>query len=187
MLFVGRLLPHKRVDLLLDTLKILGTSYRLGIVGSGPEEERLKAHSIQLGVEERVRFYGTLSEDSLFQLMSGSGVLVQPSEQEGQSIVVLEAMACGLPPIVATSPHSGACENFEHGVHGLVVDPTPDAFSVAIRQALGSDYRSLLSRQARASAQRFDWAQVTSKVEEVYESVIQTSTAECQVLPVLEL
>lgn len=171
LLFVGRLLPHKRVELLLGALSILDPSYRLGIVGTGPEESRLRKRAMDVGLDDRLRFYGEMPEADLLALMKASGVLVQPSAQEGQSIVVLEAMACGLPPVVVRSPNSGAGENFENEVSGLEVDAGTEALAAAVCVARNKDRRAALSKHARTAAQQFDWDDIAAQTERLYTSI----------------
>jgi len=97
--FVGRLVSDKGVDLLLQALKLLqrdGFSPDLTIVGSGPEEGNLRKLSAQLGLDRQVTFAGQQSGDGLAQTLNRHRVLAVPSRwAEPFGIVALEGIACG--------------------------------------------------------------------------------------------
>ena len=114
------------------------------------------------------------SVSSVYALMKGAKLLVQSSEQEGQSIVVMEAMACGLPPIVVSSRHSAAPQLLSSGIDGLVCEPSADGLSEAINETLRrEDFRRSLSENAWAKARAFDWEDRALEVEEQYEEILQ--------------
>jgi glycosyltransferase involved in cell wall biosynthesis len=108
LLFVGRLIEHKNADLAVESTKILverGYNVRLGIVGVGPEEQRLKARVAELGLEARVTFFSTFeSQRELWSVMRGSRVLLAPSVREGSGLVVAESLALGTPVVCALHP-----------------------------------------------------------------------------------
>ena len=97
--FVGRLVSDKGVDLLLQALKLLqrdGFSPDLTIVGSGPEEGNLRKLSAQLGLDRQVTFAGQQSGNSLAQTLNRHRVLAVPSRwAEPFGVVALEGIACG--------------------------------------------------------------------------------------------
>ncbi len=178
-LFVGRLVPHKRVDMLLEALSLLPPPYTLGIVGLGPGEGRLREIASELAVSDRVRFYGRLeSTEAVYGLMKGARVFVQTSEQEGQSIAVMEAMACGSPPVVVKAPDSAATELVSSGVDGIVCDGMPKALSEAMGVLLCDEsLRRRLSSNASLSARRYDWQDAAERLERVYLEVSRPTTA----------
>jgi glycosyltransferase involved in cell wall biosynthesis len=108
LLFVGRLIEHKNADLVVEATSILakrGYNVRLGIVGVGPEESRLKARVSKLDLESRVTFFSTFeSQRELWSLMRGSQVLLAPSVREGSGLVVAESLALGTPVVCALHP-----------------------------------------------------------------------------------
>jgi glycogen(starch) synthase len=110
--FVGRLVSDKGVDLLLQALKLLqrdGFSPDLTIVGSGPEEGNLRKLSAQLGLDRQVTFAGEQSGNSLAQTLNRHRVLAVPSRwAEPFGIVVLEGIACGC--VVVGSQNGGLKE-----------------------------------------------------------------------------
>jgi glycosyltransferase involved in cell wall biosynthesis len=108
LLFVGRLIEHKNADLAVEATSILverGHDVRLGIVGVGPEELRLKARVAELGLGTRVTFFSTFdSQRELWSVMRGSRVLLAPSVREGYGLVVAESLALGTPVVCAIHP-----------------------------------------------------------------------------------
>ena len=105
LLFVGRLIEHKNADLAVEATAILvqrGYNVRLGIVGVGPEERRLKARVSELDLEAHVTFFSTFeSQRELWSLIRGSHVLLAPSVREGYGLVVAESLALGTPVVCA--------------------------------------------------------------------------------------
>jgi glycogen(starch) synthase len=99
LLFAGRLVSDKGVDLLLQALEQLrreGLQLDLTIVGTGPEAEHLSALSRQLGLQNQVVFAGQKSGEELAQLMNQHRIMVVPSRwAEPFGIVALEGIACG--------------------------------------------------------------------------------------------
>ncbi len=104
-IFVGRLVSDKGVDVLLGALTILkerGAQPRTMIVGDGPERAALEAHARRLGVE--AEFTGVKRGDELAALLNGHRLLAVPSRwREPFGIVALEAMGCGCVPVVAST------------------------------------------------------------------------------------
>jgi glycosyltransferase involved in cell wall biosynthesis len=110
LLFVGRLIEHKHADLAIEALQILslrGLEVRLGIVGVGPEESRLRAQVTESNLDSRVSFYSTIdSQHDLWSLIQGSRVLLAPSIREGFGLVVAESLALGTPVVCALHPEN---------------------------------------------------------------------------------
>jgi glycosyltransferase involved in cell wall biosynthesis len=103
LIFLGRLVSDKGIDLLLEALAILkarGMTPRATLVGDGPEREALEAQARRLGVE--ATFAGVTQDAELVSLLNGHQLLVVPSRwEEPFGIVALEGMACGCVPVVA--------------------------------------------------------------------------------------
>ena len=122
---VGRLDPVKDMQTLIDTIHRLTFNIsnkkkiELLIVGSGPEEQKLKARALELQVSDRIYFIG--ERNDIPELMQAMDVFVLPSIAEGISNTLLEAMASGL-PIVATRV-GGNPEVVEDGVTGVLFEP----------------------------------------------------------------
>jgi glycosyltransferase involved in cell wall biosynthesis len=101
-LFVGKLVPIKRVSDLIEAASICRREVErlhLLIVGTGPEEATLRGKSESLGVA--ATFAGFLNQSEIARAYAAADFLVLPSESETWGLVVNEAMACGLPAIVS--------------------------------------------------------------------------------------
>ena len=135
--FVGRHVPVKGLDVLLRAWAQVRRpdGLRLVLAGDGPERARMVALAAELGVAGSVEFPGKV--DDVPALLSGAGLYVQASHQEGLPNAVLEAMASGL-AVVATRV-SGHEDVVEHGVTGLLVPPDDPAALAQALQALIDD------------------------------------------------
>lgn len=112
LLFAGRLVPYKGADMLLDALKLasgrLTKAPRLTIVGDGPERPKLEEQVVALGLGDQVSFTGLVPPDTMPQRFRDADLFCFPSIREFGGAVVLEAMASGVPCIVAD--HGGIGE-----------------------------------------------------------------------------
>jgi glycosyltransferase involved in cell wall biosynthesis len=175
--FVGRLIEDKRVDLLIDAVDRLRAEFptlRCLLIGDGPERRQLEAQVAELNLGQQVWFLGHVSEAEKLSLLKASRILVLPSVREGFGIAAVEGQAAGLVPIVIRSPFSAAPGLIRDGVDGLVCDPSPDALTAALRSLLGDQFRMGLMRAAATqSAQRWDWDRVSLEMEQVYLEVAQ--------------
>lgn len=124
-LFVGRLLAHKRPDLALEGFARLAPRPeppRMGLVGVGPERERLSALAERLGVASRVTFYGTVDDDlETWALLRGARVLVSTSEREGFGLTVAESLALGTPVVTVDCEGNEARHLVSDGLTGSLV------------------------------------------------------------------
>ena len=152
LLFVGRLVPYKGVDVLLRAMA--GVDATLSIVGDGPLRETLESQAAPLG--GRVRFLGSLSDDEVVAHMHACDVFVLPSVTHAETfgVVQLEAMTCGK-PVVSTNVRSGVPWVNRHGETGLVVEPGDAAGLAAALNGLLSD-ASLAERLGQAGRARVE-------------------------------
>jgi predicted ATP-grasp superfamily ATP-dependent carboligase/glycosyltransferase involved in cell wall biosynthesis len=139
-LCVGTLHEVKGQIYLLDACRLLadnGVDFACHFVGDGPDRATLTRRASEAGLKERVHFHGQRTRDEIAQLLHKADIVVAPSvptrdgRREGIPIVLMEAMASGLP--VIASGISGIPELVEHGINGLLVPPR-DVF--ALFQAL---------------------------------------------------
>jgi glycosyltransferase involved in cell wall biosynthesis len=170
--FVGRLIDEKRVDLLVGAVARLVPAMpdlRCLVIGDGPERAALETQASAAGVGEQVRFLGHVSEADKIALMKASQVLVLPSIREGFGIAAIEGQAAGLAPVVVRSPHSAAASLVRDGVDGVVCDPDAGALAAALRSLLENPGRlarmQMLAQQAAAG---WDWDRVAVEMESVY-------------------
>jgi len=129
---VGRLHAQKNYNLLLKSFSIVNKEFpqtRLVIVGVGPQEDLLKNMAKQLGVEEHVRFIVGKRAYGYYPIFD---IFVQPSDKEGLSIALLEAMLFGLPCIVTSSNgHHPVIFNKKNGIITSVGDKQMLASAIA--------------------------------------------------------
>ena len=151
-LFVGRLVPYKGVEYLLEAMRSIEAP--LVIVGDGPLRSDLEVRAGRLGLRCRVHFLGRLPASRLSYVFSRCRLFVLPSvaANEAFGLVQLEAMAFGK-PVVNTDLPTGVPEVGPHDVTGLTVPPRdPVALAEAIRAILGDAGR--YERYARGAARR---------------------------------
>ena len=137
---VGRLLTHKRVDLLLEAvaqLRAQGQAITCRVIGNGPERASLKARAVELGIAHAVDFRADVVDQAgLYSLLKASRVFVFPSEREGFGIAVLEALACGVPVVTTSAPDNLAAQLVVDSRAGIVCDPTAEALADAVLSVL---------------------------------------------------
>jgi glycosyltransferase involved in cell wall biosynthesis len=150
--FVGRLVPLKRPERLIDAFASISTDVpdaELVVVGEGSERDALAARVHRAGLDGRVTFTGTV-EDAR-PLMRTFSCLVLPSSHEGLPNAILEALSVGIP--VVASPVGDIPDLVVEGRTGLLLpDDSVGALAAAIARALGD---AELSRRARAEGPRF--------------------------------
>ncbi len=176
LLFVGRLVYQKGVDILLAALEGLNSHpWELFLVGDGPEREALQAQVRDFGLSERVQFKCWLDGDALAEQLQQANLFVFPSRHEGMPNAVLEAMACGL-PVIATRI-AGNEELVVDGENGLLIPPEDP---VALRSALLELMENPAMRQQMGAASRkrveanYSWSQIASEYLELVKAVSLT-------------
>ncbi len=176
LLFAGRLQPFKGVDILLRAVACLKRKdLRLLILGGGSEGDgevaQLRALSVELGIEDKVTFLGTVKHGKMPLFYSAADVCVVPSYHESFSLVALEASACGTP--VVASRVGGLATIIKDGETGyLVGEPSPAAFARRLELLLDNDeLRQRMGDSARSSAIQYAWPIVARQVLQVYEEL----------------
>jgi glycosyltransferase involved in cell wall biosynthesis len=138
-LFVGRLVRYKGVDVLLEAMRDVPATALL--VGNGPEREALGRRAESIGVASRVKFVGETDPDELAALYHACDVFVLPSvtRQEAFGVVQIEAMAAGK-PVISTDLGTGSGWVNQHGETGFVVPPgDATALGRAIHRVLSDE------------------------------------------------
>jgi glycosyltransferase involved in cell wall biosynthesis len=158
---LGRLVPHKRVEHALETLRRLRDEQpglRLAVVGHGWWDPQLREAAERLGVADRVDFTGFVDDVTKHATLAHSWVLLTPSLKEGWGLCVMEAASHGV-PTVAYASAGGVAESVRHGETGLLVADDLDAFVAATRRLLAdAELRATMGAAARARALEFSWA-----------------------------
>lgn len=137
LLFVGRIIKYKGLPLILDCLKILEDEkmdFRMVFVGSGPDEEELKNHVRELGLEQKVFFTGAIYErNDLRAWNTRADLFLFPSTYDTNGLVVREAAACGLASILIKG--SCAAEGITDLRNGYLIDESAESMAACLREA----------------------------------------------------
>lgn len=169
-LFVGRFVHQKGLDVLMDALKRIKdrTRAHLVLMGEGPLKSEMVSKVAALGLSDRVHLVGFQSNP--LPWMRETNVVVLPSRHEGLGNVLIEAMACGT-QIVASDCPSGPAEILVHGRYGQLV-PVDDADSLAeaLLRSLDGRFR-VPPRILKARAAVFS----SERVALAYQSVLEDS------------
>jgi len=152
LLFVGRLLGHKRADLAIEIVQRLNDpNIRLCVVGSGPVKSELELQVRVAKLESQVIFVERASEEVLAELIVNAKVLVAPSEREGFGLVVAEALSVGTPVVTVDASTNASKELVIDGVSGRVC-------RAGDVEDLTSAVRSLLDTPLDRKSVRVGWA-----------------------------
>jgi glycosyltransferase involved in cell wall biosynthesis len=156
-LTVGRLDGWKRPDLPLRALAYAPPAARLVVVGRGPEEDRLKRLSSELGLDSRVAWVPEADEETLIGLYAGARIVVIAPEGEDLGYVPLEAFLSGK-PVLTTDDAGGPLEFVTDGETGFVVPPRPEALGAALALAWQrEDILEALGRRGHERVSRLSW------------------------------
>lgn len=178
-LFIGRLVPYKGVDVLLRSLaRVTGSAW---IVGDGPLRESLETECRRLGVADRVRFTGAVSDAEVVAHLHACDVLVLPSVTHAETfgVVQIEAMACGK-PVISTNVRSGVPWVNRDGETGLVVEPgDPRALAEAIERLASDDVLNRRMGEAGRArvAREFTLEGMAARTADLYRTVLAERTA----------
>ena len=179
-LFVGTLEPRKNLGRLLEAWSRLPPGLAGGAVlavagGAGWGGVDVQAMVLRLGLQDRVRILGFVSDQQLATLYAHALFLAMPSLYEGFGLPLLEAASRGVP--VLTSDISSMPE--VAGDAGVLVSPLDvDSIVKGLAQMLDdTKFRSDLARRAVASAQRFSWDRSARRTMEVFEEAIEARRA----------
>jgi len=167
LLCVGNLVELKGHDIAIRAVAALDNA-SLMIVGTGPEEARLKALVAQLGIARRVHFVGGIPHRELPLYYAAADALILASSREGMPNVVLESLATGTPVIGSDIP--GMSELIGPPEAGrLIASRTPEALVETVRQLMADPPR----RDAtRAYAERFGWDATTKGQLELFREIL---------------
>jgi glycosyltransferase involved in cell wall biosynthesis len=162
-LFVGRLVESKgvvdAVEAWAEVVRVRPDA-RLVVAGIGPEQERARARSRQLGIEGAVEWRGFVSEQEKRDLMSESRVFLAPSYEEGWGISVCEALASGVPVVAYRLP---TLDELFGGGYVPVALGDCHGLAAATLALLGDDVHAReLSQRGRSTAERYDLGKVAT-------------------------
>jgi UDP-glucose:(heptosyl)LPS alpha-1,3-glucosyltransferase len=150
----------KGLDVAIAAVGAVGGAHLL-VVGAGDPSPYLNLAAEQ-GLEGRLTFLGSVAD--MPQVYRGAGFLIHPSRYDPCSLVVTEALACGLPVIV--SARDGASEHVRHGANGYVVADCEDAATFSEHVAVLDDPAQRATCAAAAAEFRRPWSRVATELLE---------------------
>jgi glycosyltransferase involved in cell wall biosynthesis len=171
--YVGRVEPYKRVDVLLHAMARLAGRFpqaEILIVGRGSARPRLEALAGSLGLAARTRFTGFVSDEERDRLLAGARVCVCPSAKEGWGLTVIESNALATPVVATDAP--GLRDSVRHGETGWLA-PEGDVAAFAERIASLLEDDALATRMAKAAlawSERFDWDVAADEMAEAIDA-----------------
>lgn len=175
LIFWGRVEEEKGLPELFVALNTVAKKFanvKLTLVGEGNRLQEYKTRVIDLGLADRVEFTGWLNNREIQTLAAKSSIGIFPSRIESFGLSVVEAMATGLPVIVA---RGGAVpENIDDGVTGTLVSVNDsDALAEAINKALEKSQSSETMAKAAKTAvqQKFSWDRAADSMIEIYKNI----------------
>lgn len=176
---VGRLVPYKRVDVVVRACARLRPDHpdiELVVIGQGPERARLAMLAEEVGIADRVSFRGFVGRHvDVLSAIAESGAFASASEIEGFGIVVVEAMALGVPYAVSDIP--AFREITSGGVGGRLV---PVGDEVAFARALGellddAAARGTLASAGQAHARQYEWSAIAQQTADALRGLLEAS------------
>ena len=179
LLFVGRLIPIKGVDYIIEAVKILKDEYnlnlKLSIVGQGPYSDALKKITKKLDLESNIEFLGLVSQEKLIDMYQSSKIAVLPSfEKEGIMSTLLEAASCHTPSI--TTRGTSMEEFAKNDENALLVNPK-DSKDIALKiYNLYNDkslYEKISNNSYNEVIKKYTWLNKCREIISVYESIIK--------------
>ncbi len=171
-LFVGNPMPVKRLDLLLNSIKILADdNLALVVVGGGYELEKYKELARDLN---NVYFVGQCDDrQKLSDYYNAAWCTVVPSDYESFSLVAAEAMACGVP--VVASDIAGITDKVHDGAEGfLFAKGSVESLVTALKKSvdMSAEERKLMGQKGRTEAEsKYSWEKHMGKLNKIYEDI----------------
>ena len=175
LLFVGRLSREKGLDMLLQAfilIQELRPGVRLLLLGRGPYEEALKAKQAKLGLKNLVIFAGAVPHEEVPGYYAAADLFVFPSTTETQGLVIIEAMAAGLPVVAVRAP--GAVDVLTEG-GGVLTENKSEAFAREVVDILADSGRQKeLRDEALRAVERYSISDATARMLNAYETTLDS-------------
>ncbi len=174
--FVANDYQKKGLSTVLDALQSLPSDVELAVVGDPAQFEKFQRKTQLMGLSGRVHFLGQLREVS--PLYRAADVLVHPTTEDTFAMVVLEAMAHGLPVVVSDARYCGIAGLLSHGVNAMILSSPTDAagLGAVLRRLLDdASLRGALSVKACEFALQRVWPSIAAEQERMYFDLIDRS------------
>ncbi|MDD5430709.1 MAG: glycosyltransferase family 4 protein [Candidatus Pacebacteria bacterium] len=174
LVFVGRLVPWKGVEMLINAVSKLKNKYpdiMLEILGDGPEMKNLQLITDNLKLKNNINFRGRINSRETMEILAKAAVFVLNTNYEGLPHTVLEAMSIGVP--VITTPVGGNVEVVQNGINGLLARYNDEgAWIKAISELLNdANLRKKLAENAKKMLEKFKWEELMAKTVEVFKKL----------------
>ena len=167
--YLGRIKRYKRIELLLEAVAQI-PYVSLDIAGDGDHRPDIERMISELGISDRVRLHGFVTEDQKLALLQESWLNVTASSVEGWSLVVMEAAACATPTVAMRV--GGLREAVADGKTGLLAD-TPAELTASIRRLVNDPIeRDAMAVAARERSREFSWERTAASSIEIFNQVI---------------
>jgi glycosyltransferase involved in cell wall biosynthesis len=161
---ISQLWPHKRVNLLIEAIAMTDDT-QLMVIGSGPEKDRLEEIAEKLGVDDRVFFLSGLTNHELTLVLARACAFLFAPIKEPFGIVVLEAMAAGI-PIIAVN--QGGYMEVCHPGYSFIVPPFPSAFAEKISYLQANpEIAQRMGDAGRLIAPQYTWKRAADELETI--------------------
>jgi glycosyltransferase involved in cell wall biosynthesis len=168
---ISRLVSYKNIDVLIKAVKVIkekNIDFNLIIIGDGPERNNLFNLIRKLNLENQIKIKSNLSRLSLAKQLKSSKIFCLPSSEEGFGLVILEALAAGIPYIVSDIPVLR--EITQNGKGGLFFkEKKPKELAkMILRLAKNKKLRNHLSNEGRILLNSYSWESIAQQFQDVY-------------------
>jgi glycosyltransferase involved in cell wall biosynthesis len=174
LIFAGRFQPQKNLPFLVEVLsRVVDLAWQCVLIGDGPSRPMVEATIHELGLSERIRLEGWVSEEQVLNWLGESDVLVMPSLSEGLPVIGIQALAQGL--VIIANRTGGLVDLVDEGVNGKLCDVNDgECFESSLRWCLQDQSRLQRMKEASFSmASRYDINNAAGEYEDVFAEAAQ--------------
>ncbi len=171
-IYIGRIEPPKKVDVILKAFQLLNEkdkSYKLILVGGGVSLEQIKALAVELNIQEHVLFLGVRKRIELQQLYSAADVSVLISGNEGSPLSIKESLACGV-PVVANNV-GDVTKVIENNDNGYIVN-SDNINEICEKLELTISQSNNMKDKCISSVEKYSIKNVSDKIIEIYKKLL---------------
>ena len=179
-LFLGRIHPIKGLDILVRSFnKIILNHNDVILVIAGPDNEGYKTKIIKIlksgAIQDKVVFTGMLNEPQKIAALSRADILVLPSYSEVRGIVVLEAMASGLPVVITTTCNF---PEVEQAGAGIIIEPDIEQLTLALEKLLNDKQLRIQMglKGKKLVLENYTWDKIARQMINLYKQIIESGT-----------
>ena len=169
---VNRLDKSKRVDLAINTLKVLlrdgHNNIKLIIVGTGPEERSIKKFISQNNLNGKIQLKKNVNDKLLYSYLNISDIYINPAETEYFLLSVMEGMVCRL-PIISVLPQEDGVIN---GINGFIVPPDPIQIAGKVIEIDRSNRLESYKSASYEIIKKYDWEIITDEIIKGYKGLL---------------